>query len=160
MNGDILNIARVEYHTGQPQFTSPWAEQLEASKSADLVESSVELAANSSDKCERTSAFQSCIDIKELLKGPERLWVVFYASCVASIGSIVLGYAVGNTSPLTLQLQNEDYQRNVSRAAFTKLHSDIFGVSYDVLVNSVSIKAMRMSVLERYIQIASQYCDS
>ena len=69
--------------------------------------------------------------IRHILKGPERLWSVLYASVVASLGSVIFGYAFGFPSPAILQLANSNFIRNVSHADFQENSKvDIFAVRF------------------------------
>ena len=64
------------------------------------------------------------------VRGTGRLWSVFYASIVASLGSFMYGFGYGFSSPALLHVTDIDFIRNISRADFTQeILQDTFGVN-------------------------------
>lgn len=69
--------------------------------------------------------------ITKIVRGPERLWSVIYASLVAIIGSLMFGYSLGYASPVLLELSDPNFIKYVSNATFSNgdVYSALFGVS-------------------------------
>lgn len=85
--------------------------------------------------------------ILKIVRGPERLWSVIYASVVAVIGSLMFGYSLGYASPVLLELSDDTFVHEVSNATFshTGIYFALFGVSHRAHISPQQVR-MRWSM--------------
>lgn len=100
--------------------------------------------------------------ILKVVRGPERLWSVIYASVVAVIGSLMFGYSLGYASPVLLELSDNNFVCNVSHAPFsnTGVYFALFGVSHSAHFSAPSVHAVVDAAVKVVsVRITSQYID-
>ena len=69
------------------------------------------------------------VAVKELIRGPQRLWTVLLLSLTAAIGSSVTGMSLGYSSPAILSI-NDTFRGDIVRIhAWTVWANSVFGVS-------------------------------
>ena len=105
------------------------------------LQSSVEDSQDKSSQSRRDGILEK---IRKIVRGPERLWSVIYASVVAVIGSLMFGYSLGYASPVLLELSDNTFVHNVSHAGFsqTSIYFALFGVSHSAHLSAPSAHAV------------------